>query len=50
MEYPVRPPHFGLSLYSSSQGENYSEASCSEFLNELCAMEAEVSIQHLTDP
>ncbi|XP_012838725.1 PREDICTED: THO complex subunit 5A isoform X1 [Erythranthe guttata] len=44
MEYPLRPPHFSLSLYSSLKGEDYSEAACSEFLNELCAMEAEVNV------
>ncbi|KAK6130889.1 hypothetical protein DH2020_035364 [Rehmannia glutinosa] len=42
-EYPLRPPHFGLSLYSL-QGENNSEAICSEFLNELRAMEAEINV------
>ncbi|KAI3460226.1 hypothetical protein Pfo_016889 [Paulownia fortunei] len=44
LEYPRRPPHFGLSLYRSLQGENYSEAVCPLFFNELCAMEAEVNV------
>ncbi|KAK4428977.1 THO complex subunitB [Sesamum alatum] len=43
-EYPLRPPHFGLSLYSSLQGENYSEANGSGWYNELRAMEAEVNV------
>lgn len=42
MEYPLRPPHFRLSLYAS-HGENYSEAVGAERYNELRAMEAEVS-------
>ncbi|KAL0360837.1 UNVERIFIED_CONTAM: THO complex subunitB [Sesamum radiatum] len=43
-EYPLRPPHFGLSLYSSLQGENYSESNGSGWYNELRAMEAEVNV------
>ncbi|XP_047960714.1 THO complex subunit 5A isoform X2 [Salvia hispanica] len=43
-EYPLRPPHFELSLYNSFQGKNKSETICSEFSNELSAMEAEVNI------
>lgn len=42
-EYPLRPPQFELSLYNSFQGKNKSETICSEFFNELSAMEAEVS-------
>lgn len=45
LEYPLRPPQFELSLYNSFPGKNYSEAICSEFFNELSAMEAEVSIE-----
>lgn len=44
MEYPLRPPQFELSLYNSLEGKNNSDAICSEFFNELSAMEAEVSI------
>ncbi|GFP96371.1 THO complex subunit 5b [Phtheirospermum japonicum] len=44
LEYPLRPPHFGLSLYSCLQGENNRGTLCSEFLNELCAMEAEINV------
>ncbi|CAA0840671.1 THO complex subunit 5B [Striga hermonthica] len=44
LEYPLRPPHFGLRLYSCLRGENSSGALCSEFLNELCAMEAEINV------
>ncbi|XP_057765659.1 THO complex subunit 5A isoform X2 [Salvia miltiorrhiza] len=43
-EYPVRPPQFELGLYNCFQGKNKSETICSEFFNELSAMEAEVSI------
>ncbi|KAL0314857.1 UNVERIFIED_CONTAM: THO complex subunitB [Sesamum angustifolium] len=43
-EYPLRPPHFGLSLYSSSQGENYYVSNGSGWYNELRAMEAEVNV------
>ncbi|XP_042052732.1 THO complex subunit 5A-like [Salvia splendens] len=43
-EYPLRPPQFELSLYNSFQGKNKSETICSEFSNELSAMEAEVNI------
>ncbi|KAL2504238.1 THO complex subunit 5B [Abeliophyllum distichum] len=43
MEYPLRPPYFRLSLYTS-RGENYSEADGSEWYNELRAMEAEVNV------
>ncbi|CAA2970191.1 Hypothetical predicted protein [Olea europaea subsp. europaea] len=43
MEYPLRPPHFRLSLYAS-HGENYSEADGAERYNELRAMEAEVNV------
>ncbi|KAH6823157.1 THO complex [Perilla frutescens var. hirtella] len=44
MEYPLRPPQFELSLYNSLQGKNNSEAICSEFFNELSALEAEVNV------
>lgn len=44
MEYPLRPPHFALSLHAKSSGENHSESDGSEWHNELCAIEAEVSI------
>ncbi|KAG8377602.1 hypothetical protein BUALT_Bualt08G0050100 [Buddleja alternifolia] len=43
-EYPLRPPHFGLCLYSSLQGENSSVANGSEWYNELRAMELEVNV------
>lgn len=43
MEYPLRPPHFRLSLYVS-HGENYSEVDGAERYNELRAMEAEVNV------
>ncbi|XP_057765658.1 THO complex subunit 5B isoform X1 [Salvia miltiorrhiza] len=43
-EYPVRPPQFELGLYNCFQGKNKSETICSEFFNELSAMEAEVNI------
>ncbi|KAL0352010.1 UNVERIFIED_CONTAM: THO complex subunitB [Sesamum calycinum] len=43
-EYPLRPPHFGLCLYSSSQGENYYVSNGSGWYNELRAMEAEVNV------
>ncbi|CAI9763634.1 unnamed protein product [Fraxinus pennsylvanica] len=43
MEYPLRPPHFRLSLYFS-HGENYSEVDGAERYNELRAMEAEVNV------
>ncbi|KAL6521916.1 hypothetical protein OROMI_031793 [Orobanche minor] len=44
LEYPLRPPHFGLSLYGCLQGENDSGKKCPEFFNELCAMEAEINV------
>ncbi|KAL3634213.1 hypothetical protein CASFOL_021267 [Castilleja foliolosa] len=47
LEYPLRPPQFGLSLYSCLQGENNRGTLCSEFLNELCAMEAEINVHHI---
>ncbi|KZV54577.1 THO complex subunit 5 [Dorcoceras hygrometricum] len=43
-EYPLRPPHFELSLRSSSRGENYSKSNDSMWSNELRAMEAEVNV------
>lgn len=42
MEYPLRPPLFGLSLYSAA--ENHDENNGSERYNELRAMEAEVNL------
>jgi THO complex subunit 5 len=47
MEYPLRPPLFGLSLYSAA--ENHDENNGSERYNELRAMEAEVSKQCLLE-
>jgi THO complex subunit 5 len=47
MEYPLRPPLFGLSLYSAA--ENHDENNGSERYNELRAMEAEVSKQCLME-
>ncbi|XP_040995614.1 THO complex subunit 5B [Juglans microcarpa x Juglans regia] len=47
MEYPLRPPHFALSLYNKSSGGNHSESDCSEWYNELCAIEAEVNLHIL---
>ncbi|KAL6504368.1 hypothetical protein OROGR_026291 [Orobanche gracilis] len=44
LEYPLRPPHFGLSLYVCLRGENDSGKKCPEFFNELCAMEAEINV------
>ncbi|KAK4481513.1 hypothetical protein RD792_012414 [Penstemon davidsonii] len=46
-EYPLRPPLFRLTVNSSIQGENYSEANGSEWYNELRAMEAEVNVHIL---
>lgn len=43
MEYPLRPPVFSLNLYSGLREDNYSEVDCSEWHNELRAIEAEVS-------
>ncbi|GLT63475.1 hypothetical protein SLA2020_360380 [Shorea laevis] len=47
MEYPLRPPHFALSLHSKSSGGNHSESDGSEWYNELCAIEAEVNLHIL---
>ncbi|KAL8518376.1 hypothetical protein ACS0TY_009673 [Phlomoides rotata] len=44
LEYPLRPPQFELNLYNSFQGKSFSESVCSEFFNELTAMEAEVNV------
>ncbi|OMO78927.1 THO complex, subunit 5 [Corchorus capsularis] len=46
LEYPLRPPMFFLSLYSSP-GENSSETDYSEWQNEVRAIEAEVNIHIL---
>lgn len=46
MEYPLRPPLFALSLYTTT-GENNSEGDGSEWHNELRAMEAEVNLHIL---
>ncbi|KAJ8763237.1 hypothetical protein K2173_026138 [Erythroxylum novogranatense] len=45
MEYPLRPPLFSLSLYTS--GENQDENDSSACYNELRAMEAEVNLHIL---
>lgn len=42
MEYPLRPPLFALSIFTSSV-ENHYEDDDSEWYNELRAIEAEVS-------
>ncbi|KAE8100163.1 hypothetical protein FH972_018088 [Carpinus fangiana] len=47
MEYPLRPPHFALSLHTKTSGENRSESGGSEWHNELCAIEAEVNLHIL---
>ncbi|KAF8410071.1 hypothetical protein HHK36_002593 [Tetracentron sinense] len=47
MEYPLRPPHFLLSLYTISLGENSLERDDSDWYNELRAMEAEVNLHIL---
>ena len=47
MEYPLRPPHFVLGLYTTSSGGNNSESDGSEWYNELRAIEAEVSNWYL---
>lgn len=44
MEYPLRPPLFALSLYTTSSGENNAESDGSQWYNELRAMEAEVNL------
>ncbi|GAU42192.1 hypothetical protein TSUD_305370 [Trifolium subterraneum] len=41
MEYPLRPPHFALSLCSKPSGENHFENDGLEWYNELRAIEAE---------
>ncbi|XP_059638056.1 THO complex subunit 5A [Cornus florida] len=46
MEYPLRPPHFEINLYTQA-GENHSDSDDSEWFNELRAMEAEVNIHIL---
>jgi THO complex subunit 5 len=43
MEYPLRPPHFALTLYYKPSGENHFENDGLEWYNELRAIEAEVS-------
>ncbi|XP_075483986.1 THO complex subunit 5B [Primulina tabacum] len=43
-EYPLRPPHFELSIHGSSHGENDSKGKDSKWSNELRAMEAEVNV------
>ncbi|KAA8528530.1 hypothetical protein F0562_035885 [Nyssa sinensis] len=47
MEYPLRPPHFSVNLYTASVGENHSESDVSPWYNELRAMEAEVNVHML---
>nr|XP_023891239.1 THO complex subunit 5A-like [Quercus suber]POE62146.1 tho complex subunit 5b [Quercus suber] len=47
LEYPLRPPHFVLGLYTISSGGNNSESDGSEFYNELRAIEAEVNLHIL---
>ncbi|XP_057469198.1 THO complex subunit 5A isoform X1 [Actinidia eriantha] len=47
MEFPLRPPYFTLSLSTALLEENCSERDCSEWYNELRAMEAEVNVHIL---
>ncbi|KAK9733328.1 hypothetical protein RND81_04G060300 [Saponaria officinalis] len=47
MEYPLRPPFFKLHILSGSSEENSSSLDCSEWHNELRAMEAEVNLHIL---
>ncbi|CAH9078095.1 unnamed protein product [Cuscuta europaea] len=44
MEYPLRPPLFRLRLYATLDDKSYCEVHCSEWYNELRAMEAEVNV------